>query len=545
MNLKQLLSTVLLNHPNVIINPDRVLLIKDSLSHREAVVSASGALASWTPLHSTGRSPKNTFIVKESPSEEKIDWTSPNNLPISREVFDYLYNEAINVLAKKNCIYQSNRVIGADPKFAFPVNLVTDRALVTLFGYNMFRPVPHDFPQSIFNNDEFSLLVLPYNYLDLELLHLKYKNNLPLISKLIIAMDMDRKLGLVMGSSYLGSVKKLMFTVVNFVLPDFGVMPLHCSANQNKKGECTLFLGLSGTGKTTLSTNPERVLIGDDEHAWTDTGVANYENGCYAKLINLNSQKEPGIHKAVFTKRKHLDHGCIIENAMMFPDGTFDLDDDRLTQNSRVSYPLEYLDNVKKDSLGHHPKTIIFLTADAFGILPPVAKLDPDQTLLWFLMGYTSKLAGTETGIVTPKTAFSRFFGEPFMPRHPKDYLSLLNEKLTKFHPKVYLINTGWSGGPFGIGKRMDIDLTRRIINEVLQGNLDKVAFRKDERFHFLVPSLCPGVDPKFLNPKSTWKDEASYEESADKLSADFRSHFHQVYSKSDIDAKIQNQLPV
>ncbi|MBI3955505.1 phosphoenolpyruvate carboxykinase (ATP) [Candidatus Gottesmanbacteria bacterium] len=545
MNLKQLLNTSLSNHLNVINNPDRKRLINNSLSSREAVVSESGALATWTPVHSTGRSPKNTFIVRQSPSEDKIDWTSANNIPISKEIFDYLYNEAIKVLSKKKIIYQSNRVIGADPKYAFPVNLVTDRALVTLFGYNMFREVPHNFQQSIFKDDEFNLLVLPYNYLDPQSLQQKFKDDLPSISKLIIAMDMDRKLGLVMGSSYLGSIKKLMFTVVNFILPDFGVMPLHCSANQNHKGECSLFLGLSGTGKTTLSTDHERELIGDDEHAWTDTGIANYEYGCYAKLINLNPEKEPGIYKAVFTKRKHLDHGCIVENAMMYPDGTFDLDDDRLTQNSRVSYPLEYLDNVKNDSLGRHPKTIIFLTADAFGVLPPVAKLDPDLALLWFLMGYTSKLAGTETGIITPKSTFSRFFGEPFMPRHPQDYLILLKEKLTKYHPKVYLINTGWSGGPFGIGMRMDIDLTRRIVNQVLGGNLDEVVFRKDERFHFLVPSSCPGVDSKFLSPKSTWKDVFLYEETADKLSSDFRSHFHQAYSKSGIDVRIQNQLPV
>lgn len=544
MNIKQLLHTALTNHPNVIHNPERKLLIKDSLSNHEAVISESGALATWAPIHSTGRSPKNTFLVRGSPSEEKIDWTSANNLPISKEIFDYLYNEAINILAKKKAIYHSNRVIGADPKYAFPVNLVTDRALVTLFGYNMFREIPHDLKQSIFKDDQFSLLVLPHNYLDPETLKLKFKDKLPSLSKLIIAMDMDRKLGLVVGSSYLGSVKKLMFTVVNFILPDFGVMPLHCSANQNYKGECSLFLGLSGTGKTTLSTDHERELIGDDEHAWTDTGIANYENGCYAKLINLNPEKEPGIYKSVFTKRNHLDHGCIIENAMMFPDGTFDLDDERLTQNSRVSYPIEYLENVKKDSLGNHPKTIIFLTADAFGVLPPVAKLDPDQTLLWFLMGYTSKLAGTETEIVAPKSTFSRFFGEPFMPRHPQDYLTLLKEKLIKFHPKVYLINTGWSGGPFGIGKRMDINLTRRIINEVLEGNLDKVLFHKDERFHFQIPSSCPGIDPKLLNPKSTWKDENSYEEAANKLSSDFRSHFHQNYSNSGIEVEIQNQLP-
>lgn len=544
MNIKQLLSTVLTNHPNVIHNPDRSLLIKDSVSRHEAVISESGALATWTPIHSTGRSPKNTFLVRGFPSEEKIDWTSPNNLPIAKEIFDYLYNEAINILAKKKAIYHSNRVIGADPKYAFPVNLVTDRALVTLFGYNMFREIPHDFQQSVFKDDQFSLLVLPYNYLDPQSLQLKFKDKLPSNSKLIIAMDLDRKLGLVIGSSYLGSVKKLMFTVVNFILPDFGVMPLHCSANQNHKGECSLFLGLSGTGKTTLSTDHERELIGDDEHAWTDTGIANYENGCYAKLINLNPDKEPGIYKAVFTKRKHLDHGCIIENAMMYPNGTFDLDDDRLTQNSRVSYPIEYLENIKKDSRGNHPKTIIFLTADAFGILPPVVKLDLDQALLWFLMGYTSKLAGTETGIVAPKSTFSRFFGEPFMPRHPRDYLQLLKEKLTRFNPKVYLINTGWSGGPFGIGKRMDIDLTRRIINEVLQGNLDKVEFRKDERFHFLIPSSCPGVDPKFLNPKSTWKDKAAYKEAENKLSSDFRLHFNQTYSQCGIDLRIQNQLP-
>lgn len=538
------INNLLSGHKNIISNPARKKLIKDCIDRQEAAVSSSGALSTWTPTDSTGRSPQNTYIVKNPESQHKIDWTSSNNKPLDKAVFDYLFSDAIKILSGKKNLYLSCRSVCADVRFAYPIKVLTDRALTTLFGYNMFRPLPKNINKSVFRQDEFILLALPYDKIRKEEVLKKFGNIFPQASRMIIAMDMDRKLGLVYGSSYLGSVKKLIFTVMNFFLPEQKVMPLHCAANEDNKGETALFLGLSGTGKTTLSTDPGRKLIGDDEHAWTKDGIANYEYGCYAKLINLDPLKEPEIYKAVFTKRHHLDHGCIVENAMMYPDGLFDLYDDRLTQNSRVSYPIEYLSNTKKKSLGGHPKTIIFLTADAHGVLPPVAKLDTNQALLWFLMGYTCKLAGTETGVVSPRSTFSRFFGEPFMPRIPGDYLELFGEKIRKYKTRVFLVNTGWTGGPYGTGKRMDINVTRKIIDAALTGKLDNGEYSRDKRFKFFVAKNCPGVDAKLLDPKNTWTIRKDFEIRANTLAKEFNLHFAKAYSKSNIKKELIGELP-
>ena len=324
---------------------------------------------------------------------------------------------------------------------------------------------------------------------------------------MVVAMDFVRRIGVVIGSAYMGSVKKLMFTVMNYLLPKAGIFPLHASANEGQDGGIALFLGLSGTGKTTLSADPDRALLGDDEHGWDKHGIANFEFGCYAKLINLNPAKEPQIYHAITHPAPYLKHGAIVENAMMYPDGTFDFNDSRLIENSRGSYLLSSLPNIKKSSRGKHPKTIIFLTADANGVLPPVAKLDQDQAMFWFLMGYTSKLAGTETGIVEPVSTFSRFFGQPFMPRNPNDYASLLGDKIKKHRTQVYLVNTGWSGGPYGEGRRMDINITRAIIRAVLNGELDRAVYEEDTTFHIHIPATCPGVPPEILQPRNTWKD--------------------------------------
>jgi len=335
-----------------------------------------------------------------------------------------------------------------------------------------------------------------------------------------------------------------MFTVMNYLLPAEGILPLHCSANEGPKGDTALLLGLSGTGKTTLSADPARALLGDDEHGWSDDGIANFENGCYAKLIGLDPDKEPEIHRAVFHPDHYLDHGAIVENAMVYPDGSFDLSDDRLTPNSRASYPLTYLSNVKPTACGGHPKTILFLTADANGVLPPIAKLTRNQAMLWFLMGYTSKLAGTETGIVEPKTTFSRFFGEPFMPRNPDVYARMLGEKMDRHGTAVYLVNTGWSGGPYGIGKRMEIALTRAMVDAALTGRLADAPDGGDRRFHLLVPQSCPGVPSEILDPKNTWSDKEAYEERADRLAAEFAAHFEKAYGDKGIDPEVASECP-
>jgi phosphoenolpyruvate carboxykinase (ATP) len=410
----------------------------------------------------------------------------------------------------------------------------------------MFRPTLEGIKDSIFANREFQLLALPYDKLDPK----RYEGRLRKLANgettdMAIVMDFAKGVGLVFGSAYMGSCKKLIFTVMNYYLPLENLLPLHCSANENADtGDLTLYLGLSGTGKTTLSSDPDCPLLGDDEHGWSDNGIANFEYGCYAKLINLNPKKEPEIYKAVLHKDDYKKHGAIVENAMMYPNGKFDLDDERLTPNSRASYPLSFLANVKEESKGPHPKNIIFLTADANGVLPPVAKLSADQAMLWFLMGYTSKLAGTERGVVDPVSTFSRFFGQPFMPCLPNYYAKLLGERMHKHNSKVFLINTGWTGGPYGEGKRIDIDVTRKLVHAVMNEKLDDVDYRIDKLFHLNVPTSCPGVSSDILDPAKTWSDQKLFQARAEKLAKEFSDYFDKAYGDKNIEERIRSQCP-
>jgi len=546
MNLKESLAT-LLSKPSAIENPDRESMIEDAVLYKEAMISACGALATWTPPESTGRSPKDTLIVRRKESEKKIDWDSPNNIPIDEETFNMVLEDAFLILEKKPRFYVTDRLLGADSAYALPVRTITDRALTALFTDNMFRKVSEGISQSVFAERPFTMFVLPYDKLNPK----RYQGKLrvdPRIggtSTMVIGMDYDRRLGVCYGSAYGGSVKKLMFTVMNYLLPAEGILPLHCSANEGPDGDTALLLGLSGTGKTTLSADPRRALLGDDEHGWGDDGIANFENGCYAKLIDLDPSKEPEIYNAVMHEGDYRHHGAIVENTMVYPDGTFDLKDDRLTPNSRASYPLTYLSNIKASSRGGHPKTILFLTADANGVLPPIAKLTREQAMLWFLMGYTSKLAGTETGITAPKTTFSRFFGEPFMPRNPDVYARMLGEKMDKHGTTVYLVNTGWSGGPYGVAKRMDITLTRAMVHAALSGELEGVEYDENATFHVLVPRSCPGIpSAEILNPKNTWEDKEAYDERAAKLASEFSAHFAKTYGNKGIDPAVAGQCP-
>jgi phosphoenolpyruvate carboxykinase (ATP) len=514
-------------------NSSRENLIHHVLEQKWAQETPSGALITWNEAKSTGRSPADTYIVRHPESEGNIDWNSPTNKPLDPALFDELWKEAFEMLEKKEQLYVSDYAIGADEKFALPTKFISDNPLSTLFVDNMFRPALADKTKSIFGNEEFTLVSIPHD-------KIASKNY---DSDMIIAMDFDRKLGLVYGSSYCGSMKKLMFTVMNYMTPEKGILPLHCSANVGNDGNSALILGLSGTGKTTLSADASRPLIGDDEHGWSDDGVANFEGGCYAKLINLNPKKEPEIYRITFGEKKNVtDNGVIIENAMMYPNGKFDLDDKRFTPNSRVSYPLSALQNIQEGSVSDHPKSILFLTADANGILPPVSKLSPDQAMLWFLMGYTSKLAGTETGITEPKTTFSRFFGGPFMPRNPNDYTDLLNTKITQHDVNVYLINTGWTGGPYGVGKRIDIMVTRAIVNACLNGDLEGAEYEDDERFHISVPKSCPEVASEILDPRNTWENKDEYEERANKLSHEFSDYFDKTFGN--VNDAVRNQCP-
>jgi phosphoenolpyruvate carboxykinase (ATP) len=530
---------------NVHFNPKRRELIKCAVKNKEVLVSKNGALATWTRMESTGRSPKDTLTVKRLENAAEIDWQSANNIALAPETFAMILEDVLAMTQEKDNLYITDRVVGADSHYALPVRTITDRAITALFTITMFRPVPKNISRSIYNDQPFTIVALPGNKLNKQ----KYAGLLRQLpdgstSDMVVAMDFGKRIGVVIGSAYMGSVKKLMFTVMNYLLPKAGILPLHASANEGRDGSIALFLGLSGTGKTTLSADPERALLGDDEHGWDENGIANFEFGCYAKLINLNPDKEPQIYQAITHPAPYLKHGAIVENAMMYPDGTFDFNDARLIENSRGSYPLSFLPNIKKSSRGGHPKTIVFLTADANGVLPPVAKLNQDRAMFWFLMGYTSKLAGTETGIVEPLSTFSRFFGQPFMPRNPNDYASLLGDKIKKHGTQVYLVNTGWSGGPYGEGRRMDINITRAIIRAVLNGELDRVAYEEDMTFHINIPKTCPGVPAEILQPKNTWKDPEAFEKRAQKLAAEFSAHFDKVYGNKNLPAAVCRQCP-
>ncbi|MBU2509823.1 phosphoenolpyruvate carboxykinase (ATP) [bacterium] len=532
-------------HPRSIINPDREFIIRQVIRRREAILGKQGYLYTTTPTESSGRSPRDTYIVRDSATEKNVDWSSPNNHALEKETFQRLWNDALNCLSRQEKLFITDRAIGADPTYALSVRIVSDSALTSLFTLNMFRPVSTDFGQNALAGKQFLLLVLPHHKIESS----KYQGRLRLLpsgktSDMAIAMDFENRLGLVYGSAYGGSVKKLMFTVMNYYLPFINVLPFHCSASENEKGETALFLGLSGTGKTSLSADPKRSLLGDDEHGWSETGIANFENGCYAKLINLNPSKEPEIFRAVFHKDHCLKHGAIVENAMIFPDGTFDLSDDRLTPNSRASFPLSFLRNIKESSRGHHPKTIIFLTADANSVLPPISKLDKYQAMLWFLMGYTSKLAGTETGIIDPVSIFSRFFGEPFMPLLPHYYARLLGDKLDQHPTSIFLLNTGWAGGPYGIGKRMDINLTKHLLYAALNGDLEHIPVTVDTLFHLQIPKNCPGIPAAFLNPNGSWTDKKAYERRALQLAMEFSKHFDKSYGNSGISREVRCQCP-
>ena len=545
MSKRAVVDAMLAARGRVAKNLARKEMIRAAVDNREALVAANGALATWTPPESTGRSPKDTLIVKRAASQANIDWDSPNNIPLSEETFEMLFDDAVDALRDKSDLYVTDRILGADSAYALPVRTVTDQALTALFTDNMFRPLPDDLERSVFADKGFTLLALPYDKLDRK----RYQDRLRTLadgkaSDLAVVIDLDQRVGIVYGSAYCGSVKKLMFSVMNYMLPEVGILPLHCSANEGPDGHVALLLGLSGTGKTTLSADPDRALLGDDEHGWSDTGIANFEHGCYAKMINIDPDKEPEIYQAIMHEGDYLEHGSIVENAMLYPDGHFDFDDERLTPNSRGSYLLSELSNIKTSSVAGHPQTILFLTADANGVLPPISTLDPAQAMLWFLMGYTSKLAGTETGIVEPVTTFSRFFGEPFMPCNPDVYAGMLGSRMESHKSEVFLVNTGWSGGPFGEGERMDINLTRALVKASMNGDLKDVTYLDDPIFHVKIPQSCPGVPSQILNPRETWKDKEAYDKRAQKLASEFAAHFEKAYGNKNIAAEIADQCP-
>ncbi|TBL79590.1 phosphoenolpyruvate carboxykinase (ATP) [Paenibacillus thalictri] len=494
---------------NVLRNLSATKLVELALHRSEGELTETGAFNVATGQF-TGRSPKDKYIVQEPSVMEHIDWGSVNQ-PIAEEQFERLYNKAIRYMADKQ-LFVFDGYAGADTSYQMPIRVITEYAWHNLFVRQLFvRPTAEELDS---HTPEFTVIALPGVTADPSADGTK--------SETFIALSFEKKVVLIGGTHYAGEMKKSIFSVLNYMLPFQGVLPMHCSANVGAKGDVALFFGLSGTGKTTLSADPDRSLIGDDEHGWSDQGVFNFEGGCYAKCVNLSQEKEPQIWNAV-------RFGAVLENVVIDPlTGSPDFDDISLTENTRAAYPVEFIPNAVIPGKGGHPETIIFLTADAFGVLPPIAKLSEEQAVYYFLSGYTSKLAGTERGVTEPEATFSTCFGAPFLPLRPGKYAELLKQKIKRHGSRVYLVNTGWSGGAYGVGKRMDLKYTRAMVTAALNGSLDQAAFTPDPVFNLLCPDHVDGVPAHVLNPRNTWQDKETYDRTAKNLAARFVENFQQ-----------------
>ncbi|MEQ8508530.1 MAG: phosphoenolpyruvate carboxykinase [Rhodospirillaceae bacterium] len=485
-------------------------LIETAVRRNEGKLSKDGALVCITGQH-TGRSPNDKFIVKDAVSETTIDWGKVN-VPMTPEHFDALHEKILAHMSAKDLFVQ-DCYAGADPENRLRVRIINENAWHNLFARNMFIQ-PKDDALGNFE-PEFTVLQAPSCHADPAI----HGTN----SEVFVVVNFSKKLVLIGGTIYAGEIKKSIFSILNYILPERGVLPMHCSANIGPEGNTAIFFGLSGTGKTTLSADQSRVLIGDDEHGWSDTSVFNFEGGCYAKVINLSEEAEPEIYAT--TQR----FGTILENVVMDPvTRALDLNDGSLTENTRASYPVDFIPNTSETGVGPLPKNVIMLTADAFGVLPPISKLTAEQAMYHFLSGYTARVAGTEKGVKEPQAAFSACFGAPFMPRHPTVYAKLLGEKIEKTGATCWLVNTGWSGGGYGVGQRMKIKYTRAMLNAALDGTLDHVEFKADPNFGLLVPTSCPGVPDDVLQPNTTWQDQAAYTTAAQDVADRFEKNFKQ-----------------
>ena len=506
---------------NVYYNYLEPALIQEALKRDEGTLGQGGAFLVTTGKF-TGRSPKDKHVVKTPSVADSIWWE--NNAAMSPEGFDALHADMLEHMKGRDYFVQ-DLIGGSDPTVSINVRMVTELAWHNLFIRHLLRRPERAAIDSFIA--DFTVINCPSFQANPE------KHNCR--SKTVIAMNFDKKVILIGGTEYAGENKKSVFTLLNYLLPEKGIMPMHCSANHavGNPVDTAVFFGLSGTGKTTLSADPQRVLIGDDEHGWSDRGTFNFEGGCYAKTINLNPEAEPEIF-ATTSK-----FGTVIEN-MVFDPETFELDfdNDSLTANMRCAYPLEYISNASDTALGGHPKNIIMLTCDAFGVLPPIARLTPAQAMYHFLSGFTSKVAGTERGVTEPEPTFSTCFGAPFMPRRPETYGNLLREKIAKHGATCWLVNTGWTGGAYGTGSRMPIKATRALLTAALDGSLAEAKFRKDENFGFDVPVEVPGVDTTLLDPRSTWDDPDAYDAQAAKLVQMFADNFEQYVPYIDEDVK-------
>jgi phosphoenolpyruvate carboxykinase (ATP) len=525
MSEKNLRDYGLINTGPVYWNLSTPALYEEAVRNREGYISHLGPLVVRTGHH-TGRLPKDKFIVNEPNSQDKI-WRGGGNQPLEKNRFEALYYRILAYLQGKQ-LYVQDCYAGALPAYRMPVRVINETAWHNLFIRNMFMRI-NDKKELASFKPEFTVLHVPHFHAVPELDGTN--------SDAFIIINFEKKIVLIGGTNYAGEMKKSIFTVMNYLLPQKRVLSMHCSANMGKDGDTAIFFGLSGTGKTTLSTDPDRRLIGDDEHGWSDEGVFNFEGGCYAKVIRLSQEGEPDIYECT---RKF---GTLLENVAIDSDSRrIDLNDSSLTENTRAAYPITHIKNIVPEGYGGHPSNIIFLTADAFGVLPPVAHLTPDMAKKYFLIGYTAKVAGTEIGVSEPKATYSSCFGAPFMVWDPQVYADLLAEKIKRHNVDCWLVNTGWINGPFGTGQRISIQHTRAIIKNILNGKLKNAELWRDNIFHLDIPSRCPGVPDSILNPSEGWSDKKQYETEAGKLAQSFEKVYLE-FEKGKKDERIVSRV--
>lgn len=493
---------------NILVQLSVPKLVEKVLTRNEGLLTSTGAVRATTGKY-TGRSPKDKFIVKEDSVKDKIDWGSINQ-PISETVFSRLYHKVLDYLAEKDEVFVYKGFAGADKKHRLPIQVINEFAWHNLFSHQLFiLPSEEEFSE---HEAGFTVICAPDFKAD------------PSVdgtnSETFIIISFENRTVLIGGTEYAGEIKKSIFSIMNYLLPENGILPMHCSSNVGREGDVALFFGLSGTGKTTLSADANRQLIGDDEHGWSDNGVFNIEGGCYAKCINLTREKEPQIFDAI-------RFGAVLENVIVDNETRVaNYDDGSLTENTRAAYQLEAIDNIVVPSVAGHPHTIIFLTADAFGVLPPISKLSKEQAMYHFLSGYTSKLAGTERGVTSPEATFSTCFGSPFLPLPATRYAEMLGEKISQHNASVFLVNTGWTGGAYGVGSRMKLSYTRAMVQAALEGELTNVEAKKDDIFGLEIPLHVPGVPDHVLHPNQTWSNQEAYQEKAKELARKFRTNF-------------------
>jgi len=500
-------------------------LVDAAVARGEGKVAAEGPLVVETGKF-TGRSPKDKFTVKDAETAETI-WWGKSNSPMAPEHFATLKADFLSAVAEKDELFVQDLFGGSQPEHRVGVRVINEFAWHNLFIRTMLvRPREDELAGFV---PDYTMIYLPSFRADPERHGCR--------SETVIAVSLTEKMILIGGTQYGGEMKKSVFGLLNYLLPAQGVMPMHCSANIGPNGDTAVFFGLSGTGKTTLSADASRTLIGDDEHGWSDTAVFNFEGGCYAKVIRLSEEAEPEIYAT--TQR----FGTVLENVVIGEDGKLDLDSSKLTENTRAAYPIDFIPNASKDNLGPVPKNIVMLTADAFGVLPPIARLTPDQAMYHFLSGYTAKVAGTEIGVDEPEATFSTCFGAPFMPRHPSVYGNLLKERIAKGGAHCWLVNTGWTGGKYGVGRRMPIKATRALLNAALDGSLNDAEFRTDPNFGFQVPVSVPGVDAAILNPRETWNDKIEFDITAQKLVHLFIDNFAEFAEH--VDEGVRQAAPI